>query len=150
MANEVEKLRKETPAPSPTERRAWWWRIYLAGGIGGSILFVLMTSRFESPFATLFRALILPFLVTPLLPVGLAFCFGGNLDGIVGSSGPGLTLLEFFTVPLAYCLYTLHLRLTLQAGTRRAFFLLMLSLILLVTASLVGCDKLVSRPIGMQ
>ena len=43
--------------------------------------------------------------------------------------------------PLSYIVFLVHFKWTFYAENRRAFLLLMFSLVLLVSASLVGCSK---------
>ena len=150
-----EKLREETPPPPQAKRRRWWWRLYLGGIFGATFLFAFLTApRDESLLFTSSRSIDHSVLTIPLLPIGLAFDFGGNLDAFFasgsGHAGPLVAVLELLTIPLAYYIFILHHKLTLKATTRRAFLLLMLSLILLITASLIGCEKLENRPIGIQ
>jgi hypothetical protein len=152
METEPEKITEETPAPPPDQRRSWWCRIY----VGACLVLATLGAIYymENPVEILGTALVRAIFSALLLPVGLAFDLGGNVDKVAeGSTGLVRSLLIFVeigTVPLAYYTYYIHWQLTKNAVTRRTFLLLMLSLVLFVSASLVGCERITDRPLGLQ
>ncbi|HUB67464.1 MAG TPA: hypothetical protein VL981_08275 [Candidatus Methylacidiphilales bacterium] len=138
MGDDPENPSREDPEPSRKERLGCWWQIY----IGGCFFFPIFIGAVQS-------VILIP-LVIIMLPIGLAFDFGGHFDDLFGQGKLSAVILELLTVPVAYFIFWLHLRLTSKVKTRREFRLLMLSLILLICASMIGCVRMVDRPIGLQ
>jgi hypothetical protein len=123
-------------ALSRNGRQAWWWGIYLFGAI--VVPFGLMAWMKGIFFFSFWSVL--------LLPMGLDYDFSFLCENILDRLGiasadfwAGLFTLAGF--PLVYLIFGNHYQLALEAKTLRVFLLLMLSLALLVCASLIGWAK---------
>jgi hypothetical protein len=136
MEAEPEKPRQETPAPSRKVRMAWWFGIYLAGILVPSLsifLHNLFLHHRDFVPLTLLTAIMGIF----VFPIGLA----GFLPN---GGGTGERYAVAVIVLLAYAAYITHLVYTLKTKTRRAFRLLLLGLVIIVSISLVGCYKIMA------
>jgi hypothetical protein len=115
---------EETPAPSRKTRLKWWGGIYFLG-------------VFCNPSA------ILAFFLFPFGlgdDYGLAFCWVWK--NFFAEPIRDVSFAFFVSLALAYGTYLLHLLLTWRAKNRRIFLYLMLSLVLIVSANVVGCHNM--------
>jgi len=151
MEHEAEKTPQKTPVPSRNIRLAWWWGFYFGGCLGGSILFNIYT---RAPLELLGIAIVRALFIVVLLPFGLASVFGCLIAACIhGEWHPTYNEEEtwmLLTIPLSYGIFALHRHLTYNTTSRRAFLLLMLSLILLICGSLIGCVQEANQPLGLQ
>lgn len=127
MKTEPHKPEKE--APSRPARLACWFGIYLLGNL--VYLCICDGPRYDGrPWTAQAMLLELAF-----FPWGLAMPFYSMLL----RTGIDLTLGLFLL--LAYSIYAIHLGLTLKLPKKRAFLLLMYSLIVLVSINIAGCKE---------
>ena len=144
--------------PQRRGRKVWWWTAYLIGSVGIPFLMGIynLTARGAPHFSVGLAIGGAFFLVLwfVMLPIGLALAFGdligACLQGQQHADAGRVELIALLLVPLAYYVFIKHLRLTLSASSRRVFLLLMLSLVLLITGSLVGCRQEINQPLGLQ
>jgi len=109
-------------------RLRWWWGIYFLGVIlchpAYIPTFFLIPFGLEDTYERIFR-------------------WAREISGaepILNFSY--LHILWFVTFSLAYGTYLLHFILTWRAEKRRVFLLLMFSLVLIVSANVVGCHNM--------
>ena len=83
----------------------------------------------------------------PFFPVGLGAVYSWVvvwICNLITSNRSDIAVQNWVELPMlgvAYVTYAVHLVLTSRAKTMRVFLLLMFSLVLLVSANLVGCAK---------
>jgi hypothetical protein len=138
------------------ERVASWMRVYFSGCLLfpiGMVINGVATHQYQ-PEGMIGSVVFVP-IVIPLLPFGLASDFCNLLDHIFLYIDPHFgngtkQILEFLTLPASFIIFLVHYELTSKAENRRTFMLLMVSLILLICGSLIGCVHQASQPIGMQ
>jgi hypothetical protein len=145
-----------TAALAARKRTWFWWKVYIGGNLFYPIGLVLAPLA-ETPPTIVPQAIgmvVAVPIVIALLPIGLSYAFGSLiaacLDGVWHPTYFDVERWLPLTIPLAYGLFALNLHLTAGAKTRRAFLLLMLSLVLFITSGLVGCIRETLAPIGMQ
>jgi len=143
MDGVLEQPCKKTSVPSRRVRLAWWLFIY-AGGLPACYVFHQLTDRFSAPLSPM--VLLGTVMSLPFIPMGLgevytyaiqwifSFFIGDNARQLEGP-------IMLITYPLGYITYVIHLSQTQRAKTYRVFLLLMLSLVLISSASLAGCIK---------
>ena len=123
-APESKPAQAETPAPSREARLKWWWGIYFLG-------------VFCNPSALLLFFLF-PFGIGD--DYSLAFLWVWKISG--AEPIRDFSLVFFVTLVFAYGTYLLHFILTWRANNRRVFLFLMLSLVLIVSANVIGCHNM--------
>jgi hypothetical protein len=125
-----------TNGPSRRMRLTWWFCIYLAGVLVPN-LFLFLHNYFDP--------------LTLLTPIVGIFVFPSGLAGFInflpngGNAGGRYVSAVAVMVPLAYAAYITHLVYTLKTKTRRAFQLLLLGLVIIVSMNLAGCFKILSE-----
>jgi len=147
METEPQKPHEKTPAPTRAVRLNWWWGIYLFEAIGFPLLWMIGKGALSDPLALLS----LSFLV-PMLPMGLGYDFSVLCENIfyrlgLDSVGDWEGLFVLIGLPLGYVIFIVHYQLTSEVKTRRAFLLLMLSLVLLTCGGLVGLGHSLTQAI---
>ena len=147
-----------SPGPSYEEKRSWWRRIYFGLGVGFPCVLglsnLLAFSGGGAGFGVFIAGIGMVALWAIMLPIGLAADLGCLVAAITeGQWHPMRNTAETFAMfitPIAYGIFALHWRLTVNARTYRVFWWLMFSLGLLVIASLIGCAQETSQPLGLQ
>jgi hypothetical protein len=119
------------PAPSRKIRLAWWFGIYLSGNMGYLCIANMPGHTGSASDWT----------PAALLKVPLFFPWGLAMPLYSLSLRTGIDLTLGFFLFLVYSIYGIHFGLTWKAQQRRAFLLLMYSLILLVSSNIVGCKE---------
>jgi hypothetical protein len=134
-------------APSPPQRRlAWWFAVY-SSTIFVCLVWELIAHWISQPLSNIFfifPAWLLNLVVAPLglLPAlgFIAEWIAQHYYGTGQKVGDEVDMLS----PLSYIVFVIHFAQTKKAKTYRAFMLLMLSLVLLTSASMVGCSKVMA------
>jgi hypothetical protein len=124
METEPNTSREGSSAPIRKTRLQWWLGIYFLGVLchpNAILAFFLFPLGLEDDYESIFR-------------------WVSNFFGIGPIRNISSTL--FLLVALAYGTYLIHFILTWNANRRRAFLLLMLSLILIVSGNVVGCHNM--------